>query len=86
MWEQAIEKIGFLPELTLSHSTLLMALSKVEGLAEGVEMTNTDFSSFYETIKIDEPANAHDAKRWPATGHDRLGSRHDIPFQQTIRR
>jgi hypothetical protein len=28
-----------LPEFTLSHSTLLMALSEVEGLVEGVEMT-----------------------------------------------
>jgi hypothetical protein len=28
-----------LPEFTLSHSTLLMALSEVEGPVEGVEMT-----------------------------------------------
>jgi len=30
---------SFLPEFILSHSTLLMALSKVEGPVEGVEMT-----------------------------------------------
>jgi hypothetical protein len=28
------------PEFTLSHSTLLMALSEVEGPVEGVEMTS----------------------------------------------
>jgi hypothetical protein len=38
LWEQAIEKIGFLPT---------------------VEMTNADFSTFYEFIKIGPLIKAH---------------------------